>query len=696
MSEQNRHILTELRDQIARHFNLEELQDLASELNLDWVNFPGHTKNVRIQSLLIHLAKSRRLSRLIVILQQKRPTQAWPTPPPPRQQPQLAYQAISVPIQATTTLYPHFSQGFWPQWEQFKGRPWLFWPSLMLGVLTVLALFCFVLISAGAKVGPSQDYLYRWGLLSRFSAEGEGETLIIIAPARRPEGITDEVYDQIQSTIEDHRARLGLENIRVEIEPAVVVNGDRQTAASVGDQYNASLIVWGSSTRDTVAVNFLSLRQPDLGIVADLNAEGLAELAQPDTNVQFILPALPDQLSFLTLLALGQALYLQAEFDQAISLTQTAINFVGDRPIFTGLDAAYFQLGYLHQINQQPDQAIADYSRAIQHNPQAAAAFYNRGVAYADLGQVETAIADYDQAVQLNPQDARIFNHRGNAYLSLGDIEAALADYNSAVRLNPHDAGAFYNRANVRADLGQAEAALADYNQAIQLDPQDARTFNNRGIIYIDLGDPEAALADYNQAIQLNPRYGLAYNNRGNAYRNLGNFEAALADYNQAIQFDPHYANAYNNRGAVYAQLGQYEAALTDFDRALALDPQLQGAFYFRGIAHADLGQYEAAVADFDQALALDAQFAAAFYHRGIAYNDLGQVEAALADFERAIQLGFQDADLFRQRGTIYYNLGRVELALADFQHYLALVPNTSSRPQLESLIQQLQAELSP
>src|SRR5262245_6466774 len=57
---------------------------------------------------------------------------------------------------------------------------------------------------------------------------------------------------------------------------------------------------------------------------------------------------------------------------------------------------------------------IAACSRVIaasrSQGTRAAAAYHNRGVAYAALGQHERAIQDYDQAIRLNPRNAVAFN----------------------------------------------------------------------------------------------------------------------------------------------------------------------------------------------------------------------------------------------------------------------------------------------
>ncbi len=60
--------------------------------------------------------------------------------------------------------------------------------------------------------------------------------------------------------------------------------------------------------------------------------------------------------------------------------------------------------------------AIDDYTKAIKLNPQDAAAYYNRGIAYDDLGEYQKAIDDYTKAIELAPQDASAYYYRGIAY----------------------------------------------------------------------------------------------------------------------------------------------------------------------------------------------------------------------------------------------------------------------------------------
>ena len=51
--------------------------------------------------------------------------------------------------------------------------------------------------------------------------------------------------------------------------------------------------------------------------------------------------------------------------------------------------------------------AIVDYNQAIQLNPNYANAYYNRGLAYQQLGENQRALADFREA-------ARLYQQQGN------------------------------------------------------------------------------------------------------------------------------------------------------------------------------------------------------------------------------------------------------------------------------------------
>ena len=94
----------------------------------------------------------------------------------------------------------------------------------------------------------------------------------------------------------------------------------------------------------------------------------------------------------------------------------------------------------------------------------------NRGVEFASDGNLDDALADFSRAIQLGPPRAEYFNNRGVVYASRGELEQATADFDEAIRIDPEFTLAYANRAIVCARLGQVDLALEDVSTLVQFD----------------------------------------------------------------------------------------------------------------------------------------------------------------------------------------------------------------------------------
>lgn len=194
--------------------------------------------------------------------------------------------------------------------------------------------------------------------------------------------------------------------------------------------------------------------------------------------------------------------------------------------------------------------------------------YIRRGKRARGEGRYQDAMEEYSEAIERYPENADAYIGRGNVYDDLGYAEEAIRDYDKAIELNPNSAVAYYNCGTVYNKSGQQKKALEDYNRAIELDPNYARAYNNRGTVYDKSGQWEKALEDYNKAIELDLNYARAYCNRGIVHKKKKNYAKALEDYTRAIQLHPEYKKAYLNRAKVYSAIG--EEALAEADRKKA------------------------------------------------------------------------------------------------------------------------------
>ncbi|MGF1464241.1 MAG: tetratricopeptide repeat protein [Maricaulaceae bacterium] len=84
------------------------------------------------------------------------------------------------------------------------------------------------------------------------------------------------------------------------------------------------------------------------------------------------------------------------------------------------------------------EDALESYGEALQLRPDMAEAYLNRGAVFLQLNRFVEAIDAINAGLGLDPeQPARGYFNRGLAYEELGDVEAAYNDYVEASRLAP-------------------------------------------------------------------------------------------------------------------------------------------------------------------------------------------------------------------------------------------------------------------
>ena len=151
-------------------------------------------------------------------------------------------------------------------------------------------------------------------------------------------------------------------------------------------------------------------------------------------------------------------------------------------------------------------------------------------------GKYEGAIAEFTKAIELNPQLDRAYTNRGIAWMEMGNYDRAIDDCNKATELNPGQYQAYASRANAWRFRGDFDRALADHTKAIELNSNVAILYNNRGATWANKDDFERAIADFTRAIEIEPKYAMAYYNRANALYCGLNLKGAFPDYEKALE----------------------------------------------------------------------------------------------------------------------------------------------------------------
>ncbi|MBF8188752.1 tetratricopeptide repeat protein [Nonomuraea sp. K274] len=195
----------------------------------------------------------------------------------------------------------------------------------------------------------------------------------------------------------------------------------------------------------------------------------------------------------------------------------------------------------------------------------------NRALLLAMAGRGEEALADYTRAIEADPGYPDYYLERGNLLDKLGRPEEALADYETVMRLSPPFPEAYYNRAELRFAAGDLDGARADLDHTLELDPEFAPAYVNRSGLEVAAGDYAQARRDVERGLGLTPREPHLLCVLGQVELAEGRHPQARRAFDAALERDPDLVAAWASRAELAFERGDHDAALADLTRALKL-----------------------------------------------------------------------------------------------------------------------------
>ncbi|MFI7703485.1 tetratricopeptide repeat protein [Nonomuraea sp. NPDC049480] len=221
----------------------------------------------------------------------------------------------------------------------------------------------------------------------------------------------------------------------------------------------------------------------------------------------------------------------------------------------------------------------------------------NRAQLLAMAGRAEEALADYTRAIEADPGYPDYYLDRGNLLHQLGRADEALADYEAVMRLSPPFPEAYYNRSELRFAAGDLAGARADLDHTLELDPDFAPAYVNRSGIFVAQGDYERAREDVERGLALAPRDPHLLCVLGQVELAEGRHLEARTAFDQALEFDPELPAGLAGRAELAYERGDNEAALADLDRALKLTESAELLFN-RSVVYRAMSRPDAARRD--------------------------------------------------------------------------------------------------
>jgi regulator of sirC expression with transglutaminase-like and TPR domain len=119
-----------------------------------------------------------------------------------------------------------------------------------------------------------------------------------------------------------------------------------------------------------------------------------------------------------------------------------------------------------------------------------------------EAGKLSEALIQYQRVLDLQPQNLEAYAQRGVVYARLGQLSQALEDFAVALQHNPHHQSSLWNRALVYHKNAQIPQAQQDYLQLLKIYPQHAGAHYHLALLYFE--QKQFALAEQYAVSALN------------------------------------------------------------------------------------------------------------------------------------------------------------------------------------------------
>jgi tetratricopeptide (TPR) repeat protein len=133
-----------------------------------------------------------------------------------------------------------------------------------------------------------------------------------------------------------------------------------------------------------------------------------------------------------------------------------------------------------------------------------AAAWFARGIALEEDPATQTeALVAYQKALEFQPNHAAAHINLGTLYYNRQDFALAEKHYRAALRSDPRYALAYFDLGNVLDETGRVQEAIQTYKMAVQLAPTYADAHYNLALAYEKIREPRKALKHWQAYIKL-------------------------------------------------------------------------------------------------------------------------------------------------------------------------------------------------
>lgn len=227
-------------------------------------------------------------------------------------------------------------------------------------------------------------------------------------------------------------------------------------------------------------------------------------------------------------------------------------------------------------------------------------------------GSTLEALEDFNKAIELDPNDTQNYIKRASVHMELGDRSATWFDFDTAQSVNPKDPDIYYHRGQMHFIIGEFSEAAKDYQKSIDLDKDFIFSHIQYGVVQYKLGNTALSMSIFRKCLKMFQKSSDVYNYYGELLLDQQRFQDAIEKFDIAIQLEKsskftimNVLPLINKALAIFQWKKDIVEAENLCKKALAIDPECDVAVATIAQLLLQQGKIEDAIEYFDKSAQL-------------------------------------------------------------------------------------------
>ena len=243
---------------------------------------------------------------------------------------------------------------------------------------------------------------------------------------------------------------------------------------------------------------------------------------------------------------------------------------------------AWYDLGVIAWREGDDDEAIDDFSRALDRNHDHTASLLARAEANRRAGHKKDARGDYEAAIKHMDEDDP---NRKDAAARLASLLRDSGDFDDAVSVIRDTVRQSGTSAKIYTELGQIyiaqkrlDLAQLVLNKALELDENDPAVLNAFALLALKQGKAQEAFLRFDAAVVKDPNYFDARFNKASVLLDAGDYVRAKTELSVIVEKKPDDFAARVALGVAHRGLKEFPEARKQWERVIKEAPRRSSA----------------------------------------------------------------------------------------------------------------------